>query len=173
MYNPRNSKDGKGLSVSDAPSVPGKLPDPDSNERRLESWGEIATYLRRDIRTVQRWEHDYGLPVRRLVIGKMGQVYAYRSELDAWVRKRQPIAGDEVVRGETEAQEKHVPSKSPEESPAPESPQERPKAWWKVSVLGLLLLASLGWLTPVHDWSHAAGFLPQKKYMLIGLRFAS
>ncbi len=159
--------------MSDAPSVPGKLPDPDSNERRLESWGEIATYLRRDIRTVQRWEHDYGLPVRRLVIGKMGQVYAYRSELDAWVRKRQPIAEDEVVRGETEAQEKHVPSKSPEESPEPESPKERPKAWWKVSVLGLLLLASLGWINPVHDWMHDALFPPKKKIHLFVRPFAS
>jgi len=159
--------------VSDAPSVPGKLPDPDSNERRLESWGEIATYLRRDIRTVQRWEHDYGLPVRRLVIGKMGQVYAYRSELDAWVRKRQPIAEDEVVRGETEAQEKHVPSKSPEESAEPESPKEGPKAWWKVSVLGLLLLASLGWINPVHDWMHDALFPPKKKIHLFVRPFAS
>ena len=159
--------------MSDAPSVPGKLPDPDSNERRLESWGEIATYLRRDIRTVQRWEHDYGLPVRRLVIGKMGQVYAYRSELDAWVRKRQPIAEDEVVRGETEAQEKHVPSKSPEESAEPESPKERPNAWWKVSVLGLLLLASLGWINPVHDWMHDALFPPKKKIHLFVRPFAS
>jgi hypothetical protein len=27
-------------------------------ERRLESWGEIAAYLRREIRTVQRWENS-------------------------------------------------------------------------------------------------------------------
>jgi hypothetical protein len=32
---------------------------------RLESWKEIAAYLQRDIRTVQRWERLNGLPVYR------------------------------------------------------------------------------------------------------------
>lgn len=79
--------------MSDNPSSPGRksdtLPLP-PDEPRLESWGEIASYLRRDIRTVQRWEKEQGLPVRRLVIGKMGQVYAFRSELDRWMLERQP-----------------------------------------------------------------------------------
>jgi len=66
------------------------IPDPPTDEPRLESWGEIAAYLRREIRTVQRWERYQGLPVRRLVIGKLGSVYAYRSELDKWFRERQP-----------------------------------------------------------------------------------
>ncbi|HEY4816654.1 MAG TPA: tetratricopeptide repeat protein [Candidatus Acidoferrum sp.] len=66
--------------------------DPPSDEPRLESWGEIAAYLRREIRTVQRWEKYQGLPVRRLLIGKLGSVYAYRSELDKWYRERQPQA---------------------------------------------------------------------------------
>jgi TolB-like protein/tetratricopeptide (TPR) repeat protein len=66
--------------------------DPPKDEPRLESWGEIAAYLRREIRTVQRWEKYQGLPVRRLLIGKLGSVYAYRSELDKWYRERQPQA---------------------------------------------------------------------------------
>ena len=33
---------------------------------RLESWKEIANYLRREVRTVQRWEHNRGLPVHRI-----------------------------------------------------------------------------------------------------------
>src|SRR6266403_2077256 len=73
------------------PSPGGRtIPDPPIGEPRLESWGEIAAYLRREIRTVQRWERYQGLPVRRLVIGKLGSVYAYRSELDKWFRERQP-----------------------------------------------------------------------------------
>ena len=60
------------------------------NESRLESWGEIASYLRRDIRTVQRWERLLGLPVRRLRVGKICSVYGYRSELDKWYLERQP-----------------------------------------------------------------------------------
>ena len=31
---------------------------------RLDSWKEIATYLKKEVRTVQRWEKSAGLPVR-------------------------------------------------------------------------------------------------------------
>ena len=51
---------------------------------RLESWKEIAAYLKRDVTTVQRWEKREALPVRRLVHERQGSVYAYRAELDAW-----------------------------------------------------------------------------------------
>ena len=53
-----------------------------AKERRLESWGEIASYLRREIRTVQRWEKNLALPIHRLAVGKLSSVYAYPSELD-------------------------------------------------------------------------------------------
>jgi len=76
--------------MADSPLGERQIPDPPTDEPRLESWGEIAAYLRREIRTVQRWERYQGLPVRRLVIGKLGSVYAYRSELDKWYRERQP-----------------------------------------------------------------------------------
>ncbi|ACG74207.1 WD40 domain protein beta Propeller [Anaeromyxobacter sp. K] len=55
---------------------------------RLESWKEIATYLRRDVTTVQRWERREGMPVHRHVHDKLGSVYAFRSDLDAWARRR-------------------------------------------------------------------------------------
>jgi TolB-like protein/Flp pilus assembly protein TadD len=61
-----------------------------TKERRLESWGEIAAYLRREIRTVQRWEKNLGLPIHRLPVGKISSVYAYPSELDKWYREREP-----------------------------------------------------------------------------------
>jgi len=76
--------------MADFPLGERQIPDPPTDEPRLESWGEIAAYLRREIRTVQRWEKYQGLPVRRLLIGKLGSVYAYRSELDKWYRERQP-----------------------------------------------------------------------------------
>jgi hypothetical protein len=52
---------------------------------RLTGWKEIAAYLDRGIRTVQRWEKEAGLPVRR--VGPQGgeSVFALRSELDAWL----------------------------------------------------------------------------------------
>jgi len=109
---------------------------------------------------VQRWERLHGLPVRRLVIGKMGQVYAYRSELDAWVRKRQPIAELDTGNGESEGPH-------PESAPEPPPKREKPTTWWKIAVLGVLLLASLGWINPVHDWLHDRIFPPQKKLLFV------
>jgi WD40 repeat protein len=51
---------------------------------RLDSWKAIAFYLKRDVRTVQRWEKDERLPVYRHPHKKLGSVYAYQAELDAW-----------------------------------------------------------------------------------------
>jgi TolB-like protein/Tfp pilus assembly protein PilF len=51
---------------------------------RLETWKEIAAYLRRGVRTVRRWEKQEGLPIHRHLHKKLGTVYAHRSELDAW-----------------------------------------------------------------------------------------
>jgi formylglycine-generating enzyme required for sulfatase activity/dienelactone hydrolase len=50
---------------------------------RLDSWKEIAAYLKRDERTVRRWEKE-GLPVHRKVHKTQASVYAYRTEIDSW-----------------------------------------------------------------------------------------
>jgi len=63
------------------PGPRGAGQDPDD---RLESWKAISSYLKRDIRTLHRWEHDEGLPVHRHHHQKRGTVYAYRAELDRW-----------------------------------------------------------------------------------------
>jgi TolB-like protein/Tfp pilus assembly protein PilF len=55
---------------------------------RLESWKEIAEWLQRDIRTVQRWERSRNLPVHRLPGGKRARVFAFQSELDSWRNSR-------------------------------------------------------------------------------------
>src|ERR1041385_7177902 len=60
---------------------------------RLDSWKEIASFLRRDVRTVQRWEKKEGLPVYRHQHEKLGSVYAYRPELTAWFTGRQQTGG--------------------------------------------------------------------------------
>ncbi|HXE74888.1 MAG TPA: hypothetical protein VNN18_04520 [Candidatus Xenobia bacterium] len=53
---------------------------------RLDSWKEIAAYLNRDVRTVYRWEKQEALPVHRHAHAKRGTVYAYKHELDTWLR---------------------------------------------------------------------------------------
>ena len=71
---------------------------------RLDSWKEIASYLRRDVRTVQRWEKKEGLPVYRHQHDKLGSVYAYKPELTAWFTTRQPA-------DETAARQRTQPEK--------------------------------------------------------------
>jgi TolB-like protein len=65
---------------------------------RLDSWKEIASYLRRDVRTVQRWEKKEGLPVYRHLHDKLGSIYAYRNELTEWFNTRQQ-SGSTVATG--------------------------------------------------------------------------
>ena len=57
-------------------------------DRRLDSWGEIASYLHRSVSTVQRGEKQEGLPVRRIAHSKLGSVYATTAALDGWVQRR-------------------------------------------------------------------------------------
>jgi len=52
---------------------------------RLESWKEIAAYLDREVRTVQRWAAERGLPVHRLPGGVRPRVFAVASDVDAWL----------------------------------------------------------------------------------------
>ena len=68
-----------------SPGTPAAVKPP---EDRLDSWKEIAAYLNRDVTTVQRWEKREGMPVHRHLHDRMGSVYAFRAELDAWARGR-------------------------------------------------------------------------------------
>src|SRR5882762_2235905 len=128
--------------------------DPPTDEPRLESWGEIAAYLRREIRTVQRWERYQGLPVRRLVIGKLGSVYAYRSELDKWFRERQPApenSEEEAEKGtngeiaaqvtvSTEREEEKSPSETSSGQASPSGPRFT-RLHITITLLALIVLA--------------------------------
>src|SRR5260370_20631398 len=71
-----------------AEPVPGTPPSLRLPEDHLDSWKEIAAYLKRDVTTVQRWEKREGMPVHRHQHDRMGSVYAFSSELDAWVQSR-------------------------------------------------------------------------------------
>lgn len=54
----------------------------------LTSWKEIAAYLGKGVRTVQRWEQRFGLPVRR-PSANSHIIFALPTELDAWVQRHQ------------------------------------------------------------------------------------
>jgi len=56
------------------------------SEPLLNSWKEIASYMGRSERTVQRWEKEFGLPVRRPAGKSRSAVIALPSEIRAWFR---------------------------------------------------------------------------------------
>ena len=62
------------LASSDRSDVP----------ERLDSWKEVAAYLKRDVTTVRRWEKREGLPVHRHLHARRDSVYAYKNEIDTW-----------------------------------------------------------------------------------------
>jgi hypothetical protein len=73
------------------------LPDP---EDRLDSWKEIAVFLHRTVRTVQRWEKTAGLPIRRGGPGRRSAVVASRREIDEWwQQQRGKLLDEEPVDG--------------------------------------------------------------------------
>lgn len=53
-------------------------------------WEQMGLFLKRDVRTAQRWELCEGLPVYRHRHGQHDSVYAYKSELDHWWASRRP-----------------------------------------------------------------------------------
>lgn len=58
----------------------------------LRSWKEIAAYAGASVRTLQRWEREFRLPVRRIATKKGSVVFAFRSDLDTWFRARTQTA---------------------------------------------------------------------------------
>ena len=103
---------------------------PDSQgpvENQLNSWKEIAAYLRRDVTTAQRWEKREGMPVHRHLHDRVGSVHAYRTELDAWLQSRKP-------NGEQE------PAPGTPESPAG-VPEKHKWSFWPVFAGAVLILA--------------------------------
>lgn len=52
----------------------------------LNSWKEVASYLGRGVRTVQRWE-KMGLPVRRLGNGSRAPIVAFTGDIDRWMQQ--------------------------------------------------------------------------------------
>jgi uncharacterized protein YukE len=59
------------------------------DQAALTCWKDIAKYLGKGVRTVQRWEHELELPVKRPKGGgSKGPVAAATEDLDKWLSSR-------------------------------------------------------------------------------------
>jgi Tol biopolymer transport system component len=120
-------------------------------QERLDSWKAIAAYVKRDVTTVQRWERREGMPVHRHLHDKQGSVYAFCSELDAWMAgRRMATAQNEESRGEQAAQQG-----TGLQPPAAQGSSPTRWRWWlPVGFGGILLaavLAAASWLAGGRD----------------------
>jgi hypothetical protein len=59
----------------------------DKEAELLHSWKEISQHLKVEVRTCQRWEKQYGLPIHRFTDSTRSRVFAYKNELDEWLKK--------------------------------------------------------------------------------------
>ncbi|HKW68736.1 MAG TPA: hypothetical protein VJP04_15690 [Terriglobales bacterium] len=68
----------------------------------LRSWKEIARHMGASVRTVQRWESEFQLPVRRIEARRGAVVFAFPAELENWLRVRTenqlPLVDDRYFR---------------------------------------------------------------------------
>ncbi len=118
---------------------------------RLDSWKEIAAYLNRDVTTVQRWEKRESMPVHRHLHDRVGSVYAFRSELDAWTASRKLRAPQE-----------NTPPVPPPNSPTSAARATRISGWMILLPLALATALAIGaglrlasndyfWRNPIAD----------------------
>jgi hypothetical protein len=118
---------------------------------------EIAAYLRRDVSAAQHWEKRERMPVHRHLHDKLGSVYAFRSELNAWTRSRLPLPpGHEPDPAEREsdrsamAGEAHAAPTEAEDAlgfPRRRSGR-RALTGWVLAAGALLLMAAESWWWP-------------------------
>ena len=133
-------------------SPAGEVPTPIPPDGRLDSWKDIANYLSRDVTTVQRWEKREGMPVHRHLHDKLGSVYAFQTELDAWARSRRPRGASDSVTAGAPLSGRSTPSNI----------LTRPRFVWGAAGLGVALALALGasvwlreteffWRSPIAD----------------------
>jgi Tol biopolymer transport system component len=118
---------------------------------RLDSWKKIASYLKRDVSTVQRWERREAMPVHRHLHDKQGSVFAFRSELDAWWESRRTRLTQE---GADESERPPQVLQSAEDASRTAAPRVNPTRLVRLGVAaGVMLMAgALAWFAVETDY---------------------
>jgi eukaryotic-like serine/threonine-protein kinase len=118
-----------------------------SSDERLQSWKEIAAYLRFGVRTLQRWEATEGLPVHRRSQDRRSTVFAFKRELDAWYESRRDSLTEEPESGPPTAPDSSQPDAQNGTAAAP-GPTPARRRWPSLLLVFAACLAGF------------AGFLP-------------
>jgi hypothetical protein len=124
---------------------------------RLESWKEIAAYLKRDVTTVQRWEKREGLPVHRHSHLKRDSIYAFAQEIDAWrASRRNGLPENGTPEGEAKREPPQQRSIGPVSAGDP-ARLDRRRIWGMAAVCAIVAAAGGGAALFVVDRREDAG----------------
>lgn len=122
-----------------------------AENRRIDSWKEIAAFFGRDERTVKRWEKERALPVHRLP-GERGGVFAYTEELARWLNSAAGVTGNPPAAAPPVAP---VSAAAPEFAPAPANAPRLPsRSWLRISSAALLAVLLAVFFYAFHGWRH-------------------
>ena len=106
---------------------------------QLHGWKDIASYFGRSVRTVQRWERDFGLPVRRYGMGRAELVHAYLDDLEHWKASAEAQAARRVGGADED-----LPA-APAPPPPPPARSRLPLAVTLTTAL-LVIVTIVGWI---------------------------
>jgi tetratricopeptide (TPR) repeat protein len=110
-----------------------------AENRRIDSWKEIAAFFGRDERTVKRWEKERGLPVHRLP-GERGGVFAWSHELTRWLNSTSAANGSpDAESAAPTPTSASTPATAPQPSPEP-SPETAATAPSRPSIFSIVAL---------------------------------
>ncbi len=109
---------------------------PSDSSDKLFGWKSIAEHFHSNVRTAQRWERRLGLPVHRLSAIKGYTVYAFRQELDDWLKRNPITSGTRVAAGVNEGREQQAPVE-PQVQGVPENPVPRHRRLWLIATVGV------------------------------------
>jgi tetratricopeptide (TPR) repeat protein len=140
--------------------MPGEVKRP-VEDRRLDSWKEIATFFGRNERTVKRWEKSRALPVHRVPGSQRGLVFAYSEELNRWLNSSPLVEeGAETPPNFPNFIESGIPVSESKISVPPSAPGQlvaitRARRWKALGAGCLVALTALIVLVVHHHHAHA------------------
>ncbi len=139
---------------------------------RLTGWKEIANYIGKGVRTAQRWEQQFGLPVHRIG-GEV--VFALRSEIDAWSTSKSGQRGQNGAlnipadaNGDAEDGADTGPARLTDRLRA--LAVKRPHVAALVIALAGVLLTVIAWISVSAIWRSSATMAPIADVRLAGNR---
>ena len=117
--------------------------------QQLHGWKDIAAYFGRSVRTVQRWERDFGLPIRRYGMGRAELVHAYLDDLEGWKASAEAQAARRTLEAAEDAPDAQPPAPTPAQSLA--QPPARPRH--RIALLAAASLVTVIILNAIVAWS--------------------